>query len=395
MFFVMFAAPEQGGRTSSPDGTGRSSSACSSSTHVSSAARPSIQCSPSVRPCCSSCCRTRRCCAGGPIARLEQANGGALNPDGSFGGGGGGGGGGGVPELQEVTAANWETLCPPSASTLCAIAFLTGGPNASDTFDAELAAATDAAMAHARDPYNFMWADGNCLLNFADAFDVQPSKLPTVVAFSPKKQRYAGFVGVYGEESIRDLLGGVLSGRVKTKPMSPTVPEDADCAAAHEGEVAMGGAGGGDDGSLREDEEDLGDMMAEILAEEARQKARRKRSKPRLRQPKPKRSCCRGRGTPPPRRRGRRTRRKGEEESQEKKADKSVAIAVAISTKLMKLGTRFLYQDRATIKYDELIVVFGNPRRLQLRRENAAKEHTHYLKPGVVSSTRRKEPYSS
>jgi hypothetical protein len=181
-----------------------------------------------------------------------------------------------VPELQEVTAANWETLCPPSASTLCAIAFLTGGPNASDTFEAELAAATDAAMAHARDPYNFMWADGNCLLEFADAFDVQPSKLPTVVAFSPKKQRYAGFVGVYGEESIRDLLGGVLSGRVKTKPMSPTTPEDADCAAAHEArKVAMGGAVGGGDGEAYEDEEDLGDMMAEILAEEARAKKAR------------------------------------------------------------------------------------------------------------------------
>ena len=30
-----------------------------------------------------------------------------------------------------------------------------------------------AAVSRAKDPYKFMWADGNCLTDFADAFDVQ------------------------------------------------------------------------------------------------------------------------------------------------------------------------------------------------------------------------------
>ena len=34
--------------------------------------------------------------------------------------------------------------------------------------------------------------------------------LPTMVAYSPKKQRFAGFVGVFGIESVNDLLNGVL-----------------------------------------------------------------------------------------------------------------------------------------------------------------------------------------
>jgi hypothetical protein len=48
---------------------------------------------------------------------------------------------------------------------------------------------------HVKDPYTFVWVDGNCYTDFADEFNVQPSKLPTLVAYSPKKNRYAGFIG--------------------------------------------------------------------------------------------------------------------------------------------------------------------------------------------------------
>ena len=59
----------------------------------------------------------------------------------------------------------------------------------------------------------------------------QPSKLPTVVAYAPKKGRYAGFVGTYGAQSVNDLLTGVLSGRVKTKTLyqQATVDAGKDC----------------------------------------------------------------------------------------------------------------------------------------------------------------------
>lgn len=87
------------------------------------------------------------------------------------------------------------------------------------TFEDELAVLTAAQRMHSSDPYAFMWVDGSCRLSFADSFDVQPAKLPTVVAFSPKKQRYASFVGVYRVDAVSDLLSGVLSGRVNTRPL--------------------------------------------------------------------------------------------------------------------------------------------------------------------------------
>jgi protein disulfide-isomerase A6 len=166
--------------------------------------------------------------------------------------------------MSEVTAATWAGLCKPTSATLCAIAFLAKG---SPTFVDQLAVAEAAAAAHAKDPFVFMWADGNCLLDFANAFDVQPSKLPTLVAYSPKKNRFASFMGVYGTESISDLLTGVLSGRIKTKPLfQAAIPEDKTCAA----EAAVGEA------EVAVEEESLGDFMAEILAEEAKKKAQMK-----------------------------------------------------------------------------------------------------------------------
>ena len=84
---------------------------------------------------------------------------------------------------------------------------------------------------------------------------------------SPKKQRFAGFVGVFKVESVKDLLLGVMTGRVKTKPVyqNPTVG-DVDCTAIKEAAAA------GLDEEVFEDEEDMGDLMAEILAEERRAK---------------------------------------------------------------------------------------------------------------------------
>jgi len=104
-------------------------------------------------------------------------------------------------EIVEVTPENWATVCDPSSSTLCAVGFFTGGAD-SPTFQAELAVLEAAAVAKARDPYRFVWVNGQCRTAFAESFDVQPSKLPTVVVFSPKKNRMASFVGVYGEKTV-------------------------------------------------------------------------------------------------------------------------------------------------------------------------------------------------
>eukprot|EP00618_Florenciella_parvula_P012426 CAMPEP_0119482254 /NCGR_PEP_ID=MMETSP1344-20130328/10189_1 /TAXON_ID=236787 /ORGANISM="Florenciella parvula, Strain CCMP2471" /LENGTH=808 /DNA_ID=CAMNT_0007516639 /DNA_START=65 /DNA_END=2491 /DNA_ORIENTATION=+ len=200
--------------------------------------------------------------------RLRNAQGGAAGDEGGEGGGSAGAGkkkAGAPKAIVEISAANWEEVCPPSSSTLCAIGFLSGGEE-SPTFEDELAVVKASAAAHTSDPYVFAWVDGSCLLGFGEAFDVQPMGLPTMVAYSPKKQRFAGFVGVFGIESVNDLLNGVLSGRVKTKPVyQAPVVDDVDCKAVA-AERAAAGEGGGD--VAVEEEEDMGDFMAEILAEE-------------------------------------------------------------------------------------------------------------------------------
>jgi hypothetical protein len=91
-----------------------------------------------------------------------------------------------------VTAQNWKTLC--LSKTLCAISFLDGFPSENQpeklTKELEMLASAKAKAKKRNDPFTFMWADGLCQESFADAFDVQAMKLPTIVVFAPKKSRY-------------------------------------------------------------------------------------------------------------------------------------------------------------------------------------------------------------
>ena len=202
-----------------------------------------------------------------------------------------------------MTTENWATICAPDSSLLCAIAML--DPSAA-TFDADLKLAHAVAAGATAEPFSFMWADGTCELAFADAFDVQPPKLPTVVALSPKKRRFAGFVGGFEEAPVRQFLTGILTGRRKTSPISDIpLPEHTaeKCAelAAENAAAASADAEAGDDG-------ELDDLMAEIRAEE---EAAKKAQEAELAA---ERRCCeRPRRTPRPRRKAKRARRRRKE----------------------------------------------------------------------------------
>jgi thiol-disulfide isomerase/thioredoxin len=173
--------------------------------------------------------------------------------------------------VNEVTSASWTKLCDPKSAKLCAIAFLSGSEE-SASFNHEMEVAQSAFKAHAADPYSFMWVNGFCQSEFSESFDVQPNQHPTVVVYSPKKNRFASFIGTYSTESIRDLLSGVLSGRVKTREVFQlTSPQDRDCSQLS---LNTNNENDGESGlEEMEDDEDMSDMMAEILAEEAKKKA--------------------------------------------------------------------------------------------------------------------------
>ena len=117
--------------------------------------------------------------------------------------------------LPFVTAANWQSLC--LSKSLCAIGFLDGFPAEEQaeklSKELEMLNSAKAKAKKRNDPFTFMWADGLCQEAFADAFDVQPLKLPTIVVFAPKKSRYASFVGALNEEALKDFLAGVTSGK--------------------------------------------------------------------------------------------------------------------------------------------------------------------------------------
>lgn len=148
---------------------------------------------------------------------------------------------------------------------LCAI-FLLDPNGRPDSFQSELQIAKDVATAEASAPYSFGWFDAVCYFEVSRTFDIDASKLPTLVAYAPKKQRFAPYVGKFDAKDLRSFLRGVLSGRVSTGPvMSELVPPEPDrnCAAT---------AAQAD--TPEEDRTDIDDLMAEILAEEAAEKRR-------------------------------------------------------------------------------------------------------------------------
>ena len=155
----------------------------------------------------------------------------------------------------------WTENCgPESPYALCAIVLLDEHGRA-ETFAEELALGETVAIGEQPSPFAFGWADAACFADFSAAFDVYESSLPTVVAYAPKKARYAALVGKYAASDIKSFLRGVVSGRTATAPLRAALAPpaaDADCKAVHDAKFAPADEGDLDD-----------DFLAELLAEEA------------------------------------------------------------------------------------------------------------------------------
>lgn len=167
----------------------------------------------------------------------------------------------GAQTFEQVTLENWDTLCPDGSSAVCAIAMVNGEED-TEAQAAVLANVMQQLGPVIRTTFKFMWTDAACLQNFADGFDVQPHKLPTVVAFSPVRLRAAQLIGAYDERNVKQFLEGVLHGSIATAPLSERPVPDAECAV----QVAE------EDGS--EELEDVDDLLEEIRREEEAEKRR-------------------------------------------------------------------------------------------------------------------------
>jgi hypothetical protein len=148
--------------------------------------------------------------------------------------------------VNVVSNKDWEAQCGPNFKGICALA-LTGREGETD---AKVMASTLQLIGSAGAAFKFLNVDGHCYQSFASAFEVDQGQLPTFVAFSPSKLRFATFRGAYtavcilvivlcvhdfdtafrSQASGREFFDSILTGGSKTTPMSqrPTVPSECE-----------------------------------------------------------------------------------------------------------------------------------------------------------------------
>ncbi|KAG3110958.1 hypothetical protein PI124_g1256 [Phytophthora idaei] len=169
-----------------------------------------------------------------------------------------------------LTKKNMDDLC--GGNKICAIGFFENHLNTLSDPESRLAkwwttfAYVAAQSKKNTEPFHFMWVNGKCQKDFAEAFGVGLFQMPTLAVYSPSKQRYATNVGLFGEENAAAFLKSVLSGSIGTAPIG-NVPElGEECSFDEIQEVAVGADG------VPEDDEDLDDMLSEILSDEKQQR---------------------------------------------------------------------------------------------------------------------------
>ena len=102
--------------------------------------------------------------------------------------------------VDTVTSeADWISLCGESFRGICAVALTDGVEATENVLSGALANIGSAGAA-----FKFLSVDGRCQQQFSAAFEVDQNQVPTVVAFSPSKRRFAAYRGAYS--SVRPSL---------------------------------------------------------------------------------------------------------------------------------------------------------------------------------------------
>ncbi len=155
-----------------------------------------------------------------------------------------------------LNTANFVEQCASKA--LCIVGMVDGDPKRGAELQNELDVLESVRKTARKrgDPFHFALLDASCQHEFANWFDVQTTKLPTVVALSPKKLRYVQMIMTFNEANILTFLTGVKSGRISTGPIAdiPT-PKEVDCAAMHEEISAL------ESTQFEEEDGDMEDMV--------------------------------------------------------------------------------------------------------------------------------------
>lgn len=147
---------------------------------------------------------------------------------------------------------DWEENCL-SYSGICAVGVVNG-------FEDEKMNLLKKTISRVGGAFRVVAIDGKCQQSLSLRFDVSIDTIPRLVAYSPKKGRFATMVGILDEDSMVDFLKGVLKGKQATLsiPQRPEFSEECE----YVEEIA----------TENDSVEDAEDFLKEIMAEEALKK---------------------------------------------------------------------------------------------------------------------------
>ncbi|EQC37828.1 hypothetical protein SDRG_04852 [Saprolegnia diclina VS20] len=170
------------------------------------------------------------------------------------------------PSLVHVDSSeSLASIC--NGATLCVVSAVADAIAPHKAMLLELARQSKAAGS----PVVYVWLDGTCQASVAQQLGIESWHLPSVAVYSPLKHRVASHAGVFDVESVQAFVHSVLYGKTRTIAIDgPLAWTDPATCVARAAEVALP--------IVEEDDEEMADMMAEILADEAREKEARKRA---------------------------------------------------------------------------------------------------------------------
>eukprot|EP01023_Acetabularia_acetabulum_P024569 TRINITY_DN2369_c0_g1_i4.p1 TRINITY_DN2369_c0_g1~~TRINITY_DN2369_c0_g1_i4.p1 ORF type:complete len:749 (-),score=166.87 TRINITY_DN2369_c0_g1_i4:288-2534(-) len=156
-------------------------------------------------------------------------------------------------QLQELQRQEeFESICQ-NAGGICVIGFMNPDSPAHEQHVEILQAVADKRP---RDPLRFIWLDATKQPQFIDTFQVSASQIPTVVAYSPTKERFGTLYSTFTAQHIHELLDGVMRGSVATitTASKPTIIEGGVAVEQQQVEDV-----------IIEEEFDLSDIMSEEI----------------------------------------------------------------------------------------------------------------------------------
>lgn len=152
--------------------------------------------------------------------------------------------------------ATWHENCPPAFRGICVV-YLSSAAAGNNFFSNTSGISESVANANA--VLKLIHIDGECKSGFADYFGIQSGNLPTVVVYSPFKNRYATFRGAVSEPAVKEFITAVMGGSKSTAPLSVRPVIDEGCSYAIDSTGDSDSAVGSEEAS---------DFLAEILKEE-------------------------------------------------------------------------------------------------------------------------------